>query len=239
MFKVTYLYHSGFIVELDETILLFDVYKVPVPALDAEKKIRVFVSHKHPDHFDFAVFALARKYASVHYFLGSDVKLSDKYLERNGINPEIKQKITHVGKRCAMEYDGMGISTLRSTDAGVAYLIEANGHRIYHGGDLNWWHWSGESESFNQNMAKAYQKEIDSIEGCRFDAAFVPLDPRQEEAYSYGLDYFLKKVQCDYIFPMHMWGKYDWITKYKQTATGRKYRKNIVDIRQELEEWNI
>ena len=41
------------------------------------------------------------------------------------------------------EYEAAGckIRTLRSTDEGVAYLVSYRGKRIYHAGDLNWWHW--------------------------------------------------------------------------------------------------
>ena len=89
------------------------------------------------------------------------------------------------------------------------------GKNFYHAGDLNWWHWEEETELYNENMKKSYGKEIDRLEGKHFNAAFVPLDPRQGEAYRYGMDYFLAKASADYVFPMHMWEQYDWIQKYK------------------------
>lgn len=239
MYKITYLSHSGFLVELKGRVLIFDVYKVPVPRLDPEKKIEVFVSHKHQDHFDLRIFDLERQYPQVHYYLGSDVKLSAGYLERNGISPDVREKITNIGKHKSLELEDMTVHTLRSTDAGVAFVVETEGKRFYHAGDLNWWHWSGETEEYNRAMAKAYRDEIDRLEGVYFDAAFVPLDPRLEEAYHYGLDYFLEKTECGRVFPMHMWGEYGWIEKYRQTETGKKYRAVIMDISQELETWSI
>lgn len=239
MFKVTYLYHSGFMVELEKSILLFDYFRIPLPQLDEEKDIYVFASHKHGDHFDLKIFELAKSYKKVQYFLGSDVKLSDNYLMRNGIGIEIKEKIIHIGKNKEMQLENLKIKTLRSTDAGVAFLVNIEEKSIYHAGDLNWWHWSGETDAYNQNMKMAFCKEIDSIEGTHFDIAFVPLDPRQEEAYDYGMNYFLEKVQCDKVFPMHMWESYEWIETYKNSETGSPYASLIVTITEEMETWNI
>ena len=51
MMKVTYLGHSGFLVETDDAYFLFDYYKGTVPELDSSKKMFVFVSHGHYDHY--------------------------------------------------------------------------------------------------------------------------------------------------------------------------------------------
>ena len=50
MMKVTYLEHSGFLVELEDSCLLFDYYRGELPGLDPDKKMLVFVSHAHYDH---------------------------------------------------------------------------------------------------------------------------------------------------------------------------------------------
>ena len=80
---------------------------------------------------------------------------------------------------------------------------------IYHAGDLNWWHWEEESEYYNEQMRMDYQKEIHKLKNIRIDVAFVPLDPRQEEQYYWGLDYFMKHTDTELVFPMHMWGHYE------------------------------
>ena len=240
--KVTYIYHSGFAVELDNCILLFDYYKGELPRWEKNKMIYVFASHKHQDHFQLKIFDLAKEYPKIHYFLGSDIKLNGKYLERKNIAPSIKENITNVGKNKRLSFDKIEILSLRSTDEGVAFIISAEGRNIYHAGDLNWWHWDGEPYPFNENMARDYKKEIDSIQGMHFDAAFVPLDPRLGHAYGFGMDYFLKHTNADKVFPMHMWEEYGYIGKYKKTLTGWQYGEQIMDIDrpgQEFEEWNI
>lgn len=240
--KITYIYHSGFSVELNNCVLLFDYYKGKIPKWDKSKKIYVFVSHKHKDHFSFEIFNLLKQYEKVNYFLGSDVKLGEKYLERNHIPLSVKEKITNIGKNKKIFFDNIEIQTLKSTDAGVAFIVKAEERSIYHGGDLNWWHWEGEPYPFNENMERNYKKEIDSIAGMHFDVAFIPLDPRLERAYGWGMDYFLDKTDTEYVFPMHMWEEYKFITKYKKTVTGNRYRAGIADItgsEQEFELWNI
>lgn len=57
--KITYIAHSGFLAELEHTILLFDYYQGELPELPDEKMLYVFASHRHPDHFNPEVFRLA------------------------------------------------------------------------------------------------------------------------------------------------------------------------------------
>ena len=45
--QVTYIYNSGFLVELDKHILLFDYYQGTIPPLNQNKPLYVFVSHFH------------------------------------------------------------------------------------------------------------------------------------------------------------------------------------------------
>ena len=245
---ITYLYHSGFAVELEKHVLLFDYYTGEekngtkqtwkLPKWSTEKTIYVFVSHKHRDHVDMSVFKLAKIYPRIHFFLGSDVKLSEKYLERNGVAPSVKGLLTNIGKNKMMEYDELLIETLRSTDAGVAFLVKAEGRSFYHAGDLNWWHWEGESLEYNRNMESMYCSEIDKIAGRYFDVAFVPLDPRLGEAYRYGLDYFCQKVNVEHVFPMHMWGQYDCIQKYKENFNN-KQEECLMEIRHAYEQFVV
>ena len=45
--KITYLRHSGFLVELEQVWLLFDYYRGEIPEFPKGKKGYVFVSHRH------------------------------------------------------------------------------------------------------------------------------------------------------------------------------------------------
>ena len=56
--------------------------------------------------------------------------------------------------------------------------------------------------------------EIEKIKGRHFDLAFVPLDPRLEAHYADGLLYFLERVDCNAVFPIHYWGEPEVIRRF-------------------------
>ena len=237
--KVTYLYHSGFAVELEKHIFVFDYMKGKLPDWDGRKEIIFFASHKHPDHFVMDIFQWFGKYENLRYVLGSDIKLSDKYLECNGVDPCVKTLITNAGKNRTLELGDVKIETLRSTDEGVAFIVCTEGKTIYHAGDLNWWHWEGEADSWNTQMEKDYKKEISLIDGRHFDVAFVPLDPRLEWAYGLGMQEFLEHTDTDHVFPMHMWDDYRTIDKYKKSDKGRQYADKVMEISRPGQEYAL
>lgn len=219
--KVTYIEHSGFLVETDKAGFLFDYYRGAIPELDPLLPLFVFVSHKHQDHYNPEIFELMKKYPSVRYILSRDVPVKwqvEKYQEQ-GIS--LKEHITVMQKRTAIELpmpDGgmLQITTLKSTDEGVAYLLSCDGHTYYHGGDYNLWVWEGESRQYNHNMEQAYYRELETLKGKHIDVAFVPLDPRLGDTAFLGLKTFLEATDTVRAFPMHMWQEYGIIEKFLQ-----------------------
>lgn len=187
--RVTHIFHSGFLVELPHTLLLFDYWQGELPPLAPDKPLFVFVSHRHHDHYDPAIWQLP--HPAVHYVLDSAVPAP------------AGKSVLSVEPRRRYDWQGLTIETLRSTDEGCAFLVQAEGVRIYHAGDLNWWHWEGEPEADNAWHDKAFHAELDRIRGRRFDLAFVPLDPRQETNAWWGFADFLDACPCAHVFPMH------------------------------------
>lgn len=243
MVKVRYLYHSGYWVELAQTVLVFDYYKGELPPVPAGKKLFVFVSHKHQDHFQPAVLRWAEKegQGDARYFFGNDVKLNAGYLERYGIPADLLQRAVRVRPGEAIEYDKeqLHVEALRSTDQGVAFLVRLQEINIYHAGDLNHWYWEEESPAWNRQMEQDYHTRIDQLEGEHFQLAFIPLDPRLGKGFGYGMDYFLQKVNADYIFPMHMWEDYQIISRYKKTELGQRFAEKIADVSEQNREFVI
>ncbi len=235
--KITYIYHSCFLVELEENILLFDWFKGDLPKLNSNKQIYVFSSHKHHDHFDMKIFEQLKDYPKVHYVFSKDIRLGPNYLQRNGVENSVKEEITFVGKNREYELGEdkyrIQIKTLTSTDAGVAFVINCEGKNIYHAGDLNWWSWPGEEFEEENRMELAYTEEINKLMDTHLDVAFVVLDPRQEERYWWGFDYFMNVVGAETVFPMHCWGRYDIIRMLEQETRTAKYRNYIVSIEEE------
>ena len=212
--KITYIHHSSFCVELQNSILLFDYFKGELPKFDKAKKLYVFASHFHEDHFDKCIFEIAKEHPDVTYILSKDIK------KRRSKYVKSADQIVVMNFDEEITVDNMKIKTLESSDIGVAFLIEIEGKVIYHAGDLNDWYWDGEPEAENQRLTSAYRAEIRKIKGMHFDAAFVPLDPRQGDHYADGIQYFLKNVDCNVIFPMHYWNDANvikrFITEYPQ-----------------------
>ena len=54
--KVTFIYHSAFLVELERCSLLFDWYGGDLPKIDRTKPLYVFASHHHGDHYSPEIF---------------------------------------------------------------------------------------------------------------------------------------------------------------------------------------
>ncbi|MDD4075190.1 MAG: MBL fold metallo-hydrolase [Eubacteriales bacterium] len=197
--QIRYIFHSGFLVETAQSYYLFDYYRGALPALDAAKPIVALVSHNHADHYNPAVFSALRAMGmqDVRAVLAKDI-LKRRY------PPD-----TEVLRACANEEYvlpfGAVLETLRSTDCGVAYLLTTDEGVLFHAGDLNDWTWAGEEESKNRQMRGSYRHEIDKLKNRPVDAAFLPLDPRQEAHYADGLLYFLSKVDTKAVYPMHYW----------------------------------
>lgn len=212
--KVTFIDHSGFLVELDETVLLFDYYKGEIPDVPG-KKWYVFSSHFHEDHFQSSIFDLREKY-DVTYILSKDIKkYRKKYLQE-------PYELVEANK--SYVFGDLKVDTLFSTDVGCAFVVEVEGKTIYHAGDLNWWHWIGEPEEDNQWMETEYKKQLEFLKGRDIDTAFVLLDPRQEEAYDWGMNYFMEHVGAKHVIPMHMWRNYSWCEKYLSSEQGQVYK---------------
>ncbi len=228
--KVTYIAHSGFLVEWEHFYSLFDWWKGELPPLEEGKPLLVFASHSHPDHFDPQIFKLPAAHPDTRFILSHDIRLATRHWEKLGVTQELFSRVTsmRVDSLYAAEAGGVPLTvrTVQSTDTGVAFLLSAEGRLVYHGGDLNWWHWEEEDKQYRNNMAANYRRAVarlaDAVRdeaadsGCApvVDAAMAPLDPRLGDAFGMGVEYLMKNVSVKKLFPMHMWEKYDWIARY-------------------------
>ena len=73
MMKITYLAHSGFLAETEEETFLFDYYKGDLPRMNPQKKLLVFASHAHYDHYNPQIFELRKDVTTVRFILSSDI----------------------------------------------------------------------------------------------------------------------------------------------------------------------
>lgn len=247
--KITFLAHSGFLVEWDKFYTLFDWWKGELPPLDAAKPLLVFASHSHQDHFDPKIFTLPARYPTTRFILSHDIRLPTRHWEKLGLNEELFSRVTSVRVDSLLPTEAGGepltVRTVQSTDAGAAFLLSAENRLVYHGGDLNWWDWAEEEKMYRNNMAANYRRAIGKLAaavrdeaadcGCEpvIDAAMAPLDPRLGGAMGLGLEYLLKNVAVRRVFPMHLWEKFECIEDYRRAHPDDAAR--IVPIRAEGE----
>ena len=219
--RVTYIGHSGFSVELESHILLFDYYEGTMPEFDPAKKLLVFASHSHPDHFNREILKLADVYPDVEYIFPKDIRIAKK-----------EQRVSEhfMRKRDEITVGDTKVKSLRSTDEGVAFLVRCEDRIIYHAGDLNWWHWEEEGTEYNQQMKEDYQNALRLMEGEHVDVAFVPVDPRLEDAYYWGIDWYMRHTDTERVYPMHMWGQYEIQDRLLHQPETAPYRERIVKV---------
>lgn len=203
-----YIYHSSFLLEMEDCSMIFDYYKGDIPEIRKDKKLYVFSTHAHRDHYNEKIFNLFAGYKDVEFILSDDIEVE---------NPEFKSKAKFISKNTNYTIDNLKIETFESTDEGIAVMIEVNKKTIYHSGDLNWWTWVGfESDEEYQLMTDRFKKEIDKFKNKNIDLAMLVLDSRQGERFDWGMKYFLENTNTKYVSPMHCWDKFEVIEKFKE-----------------------
>ena len=223
---IYFLNHSGFILKIDDIVLVFDYYKDPLQHVekmitDGRNKIYFFVSHFHGDHFNPSI-SRFEEYADG-YILHGDC---DLYLRDAG-----KMHLMDVGDSYSNE--DFTVKMYGSTDAGGSFLIHCHGITIFHAGDLNDWTWEGAGDLINGRMHREYRTQIKKLAGKPINLAFVPMDPRQGADQELGMDYFLETTSAEYVFPMHMWQDYSHIPVYKKKIWNPGMAERVVEITHE------
>ena len=119
MMHVTFLDHSGFLVELPGLTLLFDWWKGDLPPLPSGPLL-VFASHRHPDHFDPRIFALDDGQRDVRFLLGKGIHLTDRNRKKWGLSEKAAADCRVLsGGESASPLPGVTVEALPSTDEGA------------------------------------------------------------------------------------------------------------------------
>jgi L-ascorbate metabolism protein UlaG (beta-lactamase superfamily) len=196
---IWYLGHCGCAVRTQNYFLVFDYQELrdgqqsksrPVqPALDTgwinpaeikNRKVRVFVSHSHQDHFDPVIFTWKEAVSDIAYYFGWKASDNSAY---NYL----------IGPRAELKSAGLEIATINSHHSGVpevAWLVKVDGLVIYHNGDCR-----PDDPSSEHDFLKAKTDVI--------DLAFV--FPVYEEGQKYTIQTrgFFNKFRVRAAFPMH------------------------------------
>ena len=207
--EITFLHHSAFLVELPDCTLLFDWTGEPLPAFDRTLPLYVFASHHHNDHYTPAIFRLGME--GVTYILASCIRLSARRRAEYAIDDAHVIRLS-AGKTA--EIGDLTVTTIRSTDAGVAFLVKAGDKTLFHAGDLNWWHWEGEDPGWNRNMEVNFKRYTEPLRGRCLDLAMLPLDSRLGEDGFRGPKYFLELAEIRRFLPMHQWDDFAFTQRF-------------------------
>ena len=203
--KVTYLEHSGFVIEDGRRAYVFDYWKDPAGVIDTlvaqGYELHVFVSHIHHDHYVKSIFKYLPYIHSVWYHedvpaLRDAQAVSDQSMQDCMIFHSMSVGDT-------LEADGLTVTMFGSTDEGGSFLVDTGVHRIFHAGDLNWWHWSGDTP---ENIAEAKalkEKEFAPLIGLSVDIMMFPVDARLEVAREWGALEVLGIMNTKLFIPMH------------------------------------
>lgn len=199
--RLRYLGNSGFLLRLGADLLVFDCcnpqsHPELSGLLAAAPRAAVFVSHRHGDHYNREIRRFLRP-GHAELILSSDIAPLSGALR---ISP---------GERLTV--NGLNVRAFGSTDEGVSFLVEAPGWTIFHAGDLNNWHWKGESTKEEALAAEnAFLAIVNEIVRCgaKIDIAMFPVDPRMGEEHERGAVQFAQALRPRLFVPMHFGARF-------------------------------
>jgi ankyrin repeat protein len=198
---IWHLGHSGWAVKTMNHLMIFDYLVDPErpappgfslasgyinPTELQNQNVTVFSSHGHWDHYDSTYMNWRETIPNIEYIFGHRPRGEER--QYNYIEPRVVET-----------FDGIKVSTINSTDAGVGFLIEVDGLVILHPGD----HANG-----GDGLSEDFTAEIDYLADVTpaVDIAFLPVtgcslgDP---ESVKRGYYYTVEKLSPKLMFPMH------------------------------------
>jgi L-ascorbate metabolism protein UlaG (beta-lactamase superfamily) len=232
--KIDYLGHSGFFVETDKSMFLFDYYYGDLSFLEeksGDKPLFVFSSHGHGDHFNPEIFSIVKNHLKTIYLLSFDIKGKSVVQENRDIQ--------YLDADKTYEIEELGIvKTLLSTDEGIAFLIQTNSVTLFYAGDLHWWDWPGEDPEWLQEQEVIFKREIGKITDMNIDIVFSVLDARLEENYAKGMMHILSELHPRHILPMHFWEDRTVVERFKELSEAKNNDTIILDTTKETH-WEL
>ena len=219
MIRLTYIFHSGFVVETAAGILVFDYWLDLANVLPkclsrrGGRHVYVFASHFHKDHFTKDIFGWKQSLGSgVTYILSKDIlkhRRADKgeadvWLAKGGTWADENIQVTATG----------------SNDSGVSWIVETEGKRIFHAGDLcNWYaRFLADGNKYRQPYSEELGEDIDPVAEEKrflgelkdiqkiakgFELVMFPVDGRIGNGYTLGARQFIERFQVGMFVPMH------------------------------------
>lgn len=231
--KVVYCGHSGWAVQTEKHLLIFDYWKMNksdqpglangsiCPEEIKDKNVIVFVSHDHSDHYDTCIYDWADKVKNITYVYGFKPEESWIHSEKGYHGPAYE----YISDNQSKQIDNADITTIKSNDGGQGFLVSADGITIYHPGD---------HALFTAEDEVLFKKEVDFIaaKAQPIDIAFLPVtgcpSRWKKEFIVEGFFYSIDKLNPVEIFPMHAFQQEYTTKEFAELASKRMVEKQIV-----------
>lgn len=227
--KLDYIYHSGFAIEADGVTIIIDYYKdsseevynkgiVHDYLLERPGVLYVLSSHFHPDHFNREVLSWKTLRPDIRTIFSKDI------LKHRRASAE---DATYIDKGDIYQDEHIRIEAFGSTDVGISFLIDLQGKRIFHAGDLNNWHWSEESTPEEIRKAEGdFLAEVKILQETApsVDLALFPVDSRIGKDYMRGAEQFVERIKTAIFVPMHFSEDYKGGNAFQQFAESKGCR---------------
>lgn len=218
---IWHLGHSGWAIKTQNHMLVFDYpanAQRPIPT-DAslssghvipsdikDENVTVFATHDHGDHYNPAIFAWREEIGNIRYVFGFRPR-------------DIDYDYVFTAPQTTTPIDDMTVTTIRSNDGGVGFLIEVDGLVVFHLGD----HANG-----SMDMSDDYTAEIDAIAGMgkNIDLVFGPIlgcSLGTPESVQLGAHYAIQMIQPKVFMPMHSGNATYRYRDFIQEAAGKDY----------------
>lgn len=215
---LTYIFHSGFVLDTDKCVIVFDFWLDPehlMPEIlkNTDKPVYVFSSHFHEDHFTKEIFEWRELYPSLNitYILSKDI------LKRRRAKKDDAD--VWMAKGAEWEDNNLKVYAMGSNDSGVSWVIECCGKMIFHAGDLNNWYakFLADENAPGTILSKEFMlvnpekdekrflgelKDIAKIT-THFDLVMFPIDGRIGNGYTRGGRQFIERFDTGMFVPMH------------------------------------
>ena len=214
--KLTYIFHSGFALETRQSLLVFDYWLDPagvVPQLlTSEKRMYVFASHFHEDHFTREIFKWRDGRKDIRLILSKDI-LRHRRAQRDEAD-------VWMAKGSTWQDGTVSVAATGSTDSGVSWTVTTEGLSIFHAGDLNNWYArfladsssgrliSGPEPGIGVDAQKEERRYLGELKDIRkitdhFDVVMFPVDSRIGNGYTRGARQFIRRFRTGLFVPMH------------------------------------
>ena len=179
---VTFVGHSGFMIEICRKLLVFDYFidesnvakSIDISRYDG---VYVFVSHSHHDHFNPEIFKL---FPNATFVIANEVKRHCRWAN-------FPESTIFMKSNSELSINDISINAFSSTDVGVSFCVTISGSR--------------KAEGDYQAILRDIKAVTDT-----FQIAMFPVDARIGSDYFRGAKQFTENFHIGHFFPMHFTG---------------------------------